>query len=269
MWTNKIFVPSLLSGAATLGTPDLDLIASKFKATADFPMALYYEQVLEKYPNCKFILTERGSPEEWFRSWNTLTTSITEATNLGGVVFTNVRRYSHYLKWLFAIVNRDDTHLTSSVPLPQNPQAAMAGYVEHNARVRATIPADQLLIYNIRHDGWEPLCEFLQVEPCPTTAFPKTNSARSIQVQAVSGLLINLVVVLFVIFYGVAWSVRRWTGKTVLQWAQDRLMVRGSEKKTKKKHIAGGGGGTASTSLVTTRKNSRKDQPLLVRKKSS
>lgn len=220
MWTNTIFLPSIQTGVASLGQPNFDLIARKFSATADLPMALYYEQVLERYPNCKFILTERDSPEQWFRSWNTLTSSITEATNLGGIVFTNVRRYSQYLRWIFSIVNQDNHYLTTPFPLPpQQPQRAMASYLQHNANVRATLPADQLLVYNVR-EGWAPLCNFLNhtKKNCPTTPFPKTNSARSVQVQAVSGLLINLIVVLLVVFSLFAYVFQRVTGRTVLQY---------------------------------------------------
>ncbi len=46
-------------------------------------------------------------------------------------------------------------------------------FVAHNEAVKATIPAERLLVYEIK-DGWEPLCAFLDV-PTPTEAFPRTN----------------------------------------------------------------------------------------------
>jgi hypothetical protein len=43
----------------------------------------------------------------------------------------------------------------------------------HNEAVRALIPADQLLVFEVRQ-GWGPLCEFLGV-PVLSTPFPRTN----------------------------------------------------------------------------------------------
>jgi hypothetical protein len=44
----------------------------------------------------------------------------------------------------------------------------------HNEAVKATIPANQLLVYEVK-DGWGPLCEFLNT-PVPNEPFPRTNS---------------------------------------------------------------------------------------------
>lgn len=40
--------------------------------------------------------------------------------------------------------------------------------------MRATIPADRLLVFEVRQ-GWEPLCRHLGM-PVPSTDFPKTNN---------------------------------------------------------------------------------------------
>jgi Sulfotransferase domain len=221
MWTNQIFLPSIRADKATLGEPDLGLIASYgYTATADLPMALYFDQVLQKYPDCKFILTTRENSQVWFRSWDTLTKSISTPTALGGFFFSNVQQYSYYLRWLFAIVNKDDSYLTAPIPLPDQDEAtAIASYEEHNRRVRATIPPKQLLEYDVRQ-GWTPLCEFLEITNCPTeTPFPKTNSARSVQVQAASALLFPMMISLFCVFFMFAKVFERLTGMTVMQWA--------------------------------------------------
>ena len=47
---------------------------------------------------------------------------------------------------------------------------------EHIAEVQAAIPADRLLTFDLR-DGWQPLCDFLEVE-VPEIPFPKTNSSK-------------------------------------------------------------------------------------------
>jgi len=202
-----------------MGRPDLDKITSAgYTATADLPMALYFEQVMEEYPDCKFILTTRENSEVWFRSWDTLTKSITQPTHLGGFFFNNVKQYSYYLRWLFSVVGQDESYLTQQFPLAdQNKKAAIRSYEAHNREVRSKIPSDRLLEYTVK-DGWDPLCDFLQISNCPTTPFPKTNSARSVQVQSISAFLAPLIIVLFCMFYAVATCFQRTTGMNIVQW---------------------------------------------------
>lgn len=202
-----------------MGRPDMSLITEAgYTATADLPMALYFEQVMEEYPDCKFILTTRENSEVWFRSWDTLTKSITQPTHLGGFFFQNVKQYSYYLRWLFSVVGRDESYLSQEFPLAdQNKESAIQSYEEHNRNVRAKIPGDRLLEYSVR-DGWDPLCNFLQIADCPQTPFPKTNSARSVRVQSIAAFIAPIVIVLFCIFYAVATVFQRTTGKSIVQW---------------------------------------------------
>jgi len=220
MWTEQVFRPSYIAKERTMGTPDIDMIAkSGYQGTMDLPMALYYEQVLEEYPDCKFILTVRESSEIWFKSWDTLLKSITQPARYARNILPFMNRFGLYFRWLSAVVNTDDSYFTTGWPLPDQQKApSIASYEAHNARVREVIPSKQLLEYSVK-EGWEPLCNFLEIEDCPTVPFPKSNSARSVQVQSVSAMLLPLVIVLFVLFYGVAMFVKKTTGKTVLGWA--------------------------------------------------
>jgi hypothetical protein len=43
-------------------------------------------------------------------------------------------------------------------------------YTKHNEHVIATIPSDQLLVFNVKF-GWEPLCDFLDKD-IPLKKFP-------------------------------------------------------------------------------------------------
>jgi len=202
MWDELIFKPAISSGEASLGTPDFDLIAREgYSATADLPMCLYFEQVVETYPGSKFILTTRGSSEEWWKSWDMLTRTITEPTRWFRWVSHDAETFNRYYRWLFARINNDDTYLKNPLPLPpQNKEAAIASYEAHNQRLRELIPPERLLEYNVKQ-GWEPLCQFLEISECPTSPFPKTNSARSVQVQIVSAMTIPIVVVAVVLYY--------------------------------------------------------------------
>jgi hypothetical protein len=46
-------------------------------------------------------------------------------------------------------------------------------YPEHNERVKATIPAEKLLLYKLG-SGWQPLCSLLG-KPVPDVPFPRVN----------------------------------------------------------------------------------------------
>jgi hypothetical protein len=47
-------------------------------------------------------------------------------------------------------------------------------FAAHNQAVQNFIPAEQLLVYQVK-EGWAPLCKFLNVA-APTTEFPRTNN---------------------------------------------------------------------------------------------
>lgn len=50
-------------------------------------------------------------------------------------------------------------------------------FIEHNEEVKRTVPADKLLVFEVKQ-GWEPLCEFLGV-PVPDEPFPHVNDTQS------------------------------------------------------------------------------------------
>jgi hypothetical protein len=56
-------------------------------------------------------------------------------------------------------------------------QHALEVYHRHVDAVRAKVPADRLLVYQVG-EGWEPLCRFLDV-PVPEVPFPHLNDTAS------------------------------------------------------------------------------------------
>lgn len=200
MWSDKIVNPAMEKKEPIIGRADMKLIAeSGYEAVADLPSCLFYEQILEEFPDCKFILTTRESSEVWFRSWATLTKSVTTSMHLGGLLFPTIGHYSRYLRWVYAVVNKDASYLTSTFPKDENiKENAIASYEEHNSRVRELIPPGQFLEFNVKA-GWEPLCTFLEIKDCPTTPFPKSNSARSMWAQSTTAFWAATIFLLFLI----------------------------------------------------------------------
>jgi hypothetical protein len=56
---------------------------------------------------------------------------------------------------------------------------AIAHYRQHIENVKSAVPADRLLVFSA-DQGWDPLCEFLDV-PLPEGAFPSANDRAFFQ----------------------------------------------------------------------------------------
>lgn len=84
---------------------------------------------------------------------------------------------------------------------------------KHVEEVKANVPADQLLVYEVK-EGWEPLCQFLGV-PVPPEPFPHVNDTREFQGHIrrmqyfVYGTPIVLAVVVFLVVYAIYWVLTR------------------------------------------------------------
>jgi hypothetical protein len=78
-------------------------------------------------------------------------------------------------------------------------------FIDHIATVKATIPPDRLLTFDVV-EGWEPLCEFLGCET-PDEPFPHVNDAatfkrkiRLLQVlRAVPAIMVAIVLLLWML----------------------------------------------------------------------
>ena len=145
--------------------PDWDRLFNGFNSAVDFPVSLFYEELIKKFPNAKFILTLRDF-DSWYKS---TTNTIYKVPTLLPEWFTQVVypirmfiKMQVNLIWIGLFNNKfSDRESTKRV------------YYEHIERVKNTIPKDKLLIYHI-NEGWGPLCEFLNVD-IPHIPFPKVN----------------------------------------------------------------------------------------------
>ena len=58
---------------------------------------------------------------------------------------------------------------------------AQQAYLEWSEHVKATVPPDRLLMFNVKQ-GWGPLCQFLGVAE-PSQPFPHQNTTRDFEEQ--------------------------------------------------------------------------------------
>jgi hypothetical protein len=135
---------------------DWDTIFEGYQATVDYPAASYYQELLQCYPDAKVILTVRD-PDRWYDSTLNTIYNIQKVLPYWLMPLPTVRQY---LEMGNAIIWHGIFHgrLTER-------QYAIDTFNRHIAAVKQHVPADRLLIYEVR-EGWEPLARFLDV-PVP------------------------------------------------------------------------------------------------------
>jgi hypothetical protein len=140
------------------GRPEWDRIFDGYAASVDYPGGRYWRELSEFYPEAKVILTVRDA-ERWFESTQA---TIFSPQNRERVGFPELGEF--FEKTVFS-------HFGVGI---NDREFMLEAFERHNDDVRNTISPDRLLVLDVKQ-GWEPLCEFLDV-PVPDTPFPRTNS---------------------------------------------------------------------------------------------
>ena len=144
--------------AAVRGQPDWAAIYKGYDSAVDWPTAGFFRELNAAYPSAKFILTHR-SPESWVASF-----SETIYKLLDMPVPPEMR---DWLKMGTGVIRK------TGFPAGLDNAGLTRAFNAHNEAVKAAIPADRLLVYQVK-EGWGPLCAFLGV-PVPDEPFPRTN----------------------------------------------------------------------------------------------
>ena len=128
----------------------------KYKATVDWPSSEFYKELMEVYPDAKIILNTRA-PEVWYES--SLKTIYRIQDLLPWWFPKYFFRMQEKLIWQGRFKGRFEDKLF-----------AINNFISHIDEVKKHVPVDRLLVYDVSQ-GWEPLCNFLGVEP-PKSPFP-------------------------------------------------------------------------------------------------
>jgi Sulfotransferase domain len=146
--------------AAVRGRADWNTIYDGYESAVDWPTAGFFRELYEAYPSAKFVLTVR-SRESWAESFS---------HTIYRLLAQRDQAPPELREWLEMA---SDVVVRTGFPPGLDGAALMEAFEAHNDAVRDTIPAKQLLVYQVK-DGWEPLCAFLGV-PVPADPFPRTN----------------------------------------------------------------------------------------------
>ena len=145
--------------------PNWNRLFSGFNSAVDFPVSLFYKQLINQFPDAKFILTLREFDKWYISTVNTIYKVPNILPDWFKMVVYPIRMFIAMqvnLIWVDLFKNKFSDR-----------ESAKLVYYEHIRSVKKTIPADKLLIYHVK-EGWGPLCEFLNVD-VPEIPFPKVN----------------------------------------------------------------------------------------------
>ncbi|MEU8269278.1 sulfotransferase family protein [Sphaerisporangium sp. NPDC049002] len=166
---------------------DWDALMGGYGSCVDWPAAAYWRELAEHYPEAKVVLTVRD-PRRWLDSMNA--TILKQRGRSGTLVGKTMLRVSSLLGTDFAAFG-EMSRLTVDRRVfggrMGDPEHAMKTFQAHIEEVRAAIPPERLLVFEVRQ-GWEPLCAFLEV-PVPAEPFPRVNDAGDFEKHARSRLL--------------------------------------------------------------------------------
>lgn len=148
--------------AAIKGRPDWAAIFQGFNSAVDWPTASFYAALATEYPAAKFVLTHRD-PQSWADSFGeTIYKLLQERHKM--TMPPPVQEWLDMAQGVIAL-----TGIGEGLGRDQ----LIALFLAHNAAVKAAIPPDRLLVWQVK-EGWGPLCTFLGVA-APADPFPRSN----------------------------------------------------------------------------------------------
>jgi Sulfotransferase domain len=160
--------------AAAQGKPvDWDEVFVGYRATVDWPGGAFYEELMEKYPDAKVILTVRDL-ERWYESARSTIygTQRVASSPIFPLLAMFVPRMRH-MKRAGRMINAIAWEGLFDGRF-EDKEYAIEAFERWNEEVKKRVPADRLLVYDVKQ-GWGPLCEFLSVTAPQVKPFPHLN----------------------------------------------------------------------------------------------
>lgn len=168
-WCNYVFGNASFEAAMTT--------MKGFDAAMDEPFHLIYEEVMHRFPDCKFVLTE-SDPEVWYTSQMAMSPNTTNSSELA---LANTDPLSAWVDHQKEIGDKcQASHywgcdFSSVSAALEAKERCIAGYEAHNERVKSLIPPEKLLVFNLSAGDYTPLAEFLG-RPVPDEPLPYTDT---------------------------------------------------------------------------------------------
>lgn len=160
------------------------------QASVDWPGSFFYKELVEFYPDAKVLLSVRDA-EAWERSMRQTIWGIFYGDmlmrDLSGARARIDPRWRSYIEMMEGMWQQSGLISDGADTDSRSMQDAMERF---NEEVQATVPAERLLVWSVS-EGWEPLCEFLEL-PVPDTPFPHLNDSQAFVDRVIDGSLLAL-----------------------------------------------------------------------------
>lgn len=160
------------------GEPDWSSLLKGYQSCVDWPTAAYWRELTTAYPSAKVLLTTRDA-DAWYRSMSRTILPLAYGdpnTLRARLTSFGLRLARPRLARLVAVLPTMTRAFFGTDHMPSRDEA-VAAFERRHHEVRAAVPADRLLVFDVT-EGWAPLCEFLEV-PVPDEPFPRTNDTAS------------------------------------------------------------------------------------------
>jgi hypothetical protein len=142
-------------------------IFAGFGSAVDWPASIYYEPLMQAYPEAKIVLTVRDA-DRWYDSMtNTILWALQQDMGPGMVKYSRLMT-AHWERIFEGGIN--------------DRQRAVAMFHRLNREVQERVPSERLLVYEVQQ-GWEPLCRFLDIPVPADLPFPRVNDTGTFRQQ--------------------------------------------------------------------------------------
>jgi hypothetical protein len=141
-----------------------------WESTVDWPGCSFYRQLMDAFPEAPVLLTVRD-PDAWYASAQKSIFAATLAGRKGELQGgADGPPPPEAMRMMGTLIWGENGDFQGRF---EDRDWAIEVFNSHNEEVKRTVPPERLLVHDIA-DGWEPLCEFLDV-PVPDTPFPRLN----------------------------------------------------------------------------------------------
>jgi hypothetical protein len=155
---------------------DVRRVYEGYRATVDWPGCFYWRELLEAWPKAKVILTTRD-PHRWYASARDTIFKLQQRPLPSEVADPDAVELHRFMfeELIPRVMDIGGGRRLDEV----GEDEAVDAFNKHVAEVRDSVPADQLLVYQVS-EGWGALCDFLGV-PTPDEDFPHVNESANFE----------------------------------------------------------------------------------------
>jgi hypothetical protein len=150
---------------------DWDVVLGDYTAAVDWPVAAFWRELSDAYPEALVLLSTRDA-DAWWQSANATIFQLVARAQAGTLAAAAPDDHAEIGRLQLAMAVDMLRHRFTAEWADES--AAKAAYEQHNAAVRDAVPPSRLVEWK-PGDGWAPLCAALDVA-VPDEPFPHVNS---------------------------------------------------------------------------------------------